>query len=217
MNKTTRYTNKGYFERYAIECLIELIDKNYSKLTHTADGSNPDWKGNDDFPVGLEVTRVMCGEDGKINRSISEYYGCGLPQNELIKKIKDKNEAQHEIYIINQTVVTPYSYNSDFINEFIETITNTIDKKINKLNKCNYKLFKKNELFLFLDYMFSFNKEQLLRIQRHSFKSDKKTYDTLFMVVQECLYVISKNEIRKIVLSADKSKIIKKNANPYLP
>lgn len=185
--KEARYT-KLYFEAYAKYSLQYNYDDIFLKLRKS---ECPDFKSNK-YDIGLEVTRAISRNDGKVWSYINQYYGRAEKGQALKNEIDTSYKGR---YKSRYGLVADTAYFSSDLNDeqIVEKVMETMNRKLFKLNNI-YKIFENNYLYIFGETGL-FDSEMIEKIKNKIIELDyQKKYDVIFINAIDRIFVIDLTE-----------------------
>jgi len=199
-----KYTTKGFFERYAINCLAELIDNRYRLLSHQKEKS-PDWIGDESFSCGVEVTRAINKYEGECYRFVADNFGKQL-SNEVLNDNLDRAIPNFHGVLEKWDKYTIFSDTKGSINHKMPLIRvkEAVEKKIVKLNG-NYRKFISNELFVYIEKCEYKSEEIEEMISKIDFSKHIIVFDKIYFLdfLGLNIYESRKERVRKLEISKE--------------
>ena len=161
--------SKDYYEQYAKEILVQIGLFNRDDIEVK---DKPDlWITSKN--IGIEVVRdIFSNEEEATNFII----------HEIIEKNRTLTEQeQHKMYKLGVESFNNRNYNFAWTPNNMTHIKSTIDKKINVLNKADFRIFEKNGLYIYVDTLI-LSEQRIIKLMDYTSRKDiKYNFDTFYL------------------------------------
>lgn len=191
-------TEKKYFELFALKLLEKYINMDIKKFE---DKEEPDWQ-NDIIGVGIEVTRNSLGT--KFWRELENVHKpISYKQINKFNKRFEKNGGrvinikQARIIFQDKEVKDGFGLNEKYFyilpvyNDNFSEVNNSIEDKLDKLNKHYNKKLQDNRLFIFTPIYIrkEMIEDEVIKINNIQ-EGHKRKFDTIYICTLNGLYIL---------------------------
>lgn len=208
--KYTCYYGKEYFEEYARLVLNDLLNLSLIHREERCGTDKPDLI-SDDERLGVEVTSAKSEEEGRHNKLFQQIYP-HENRTEIIKQEAKRLNIEKDFYIVKGLACFKLD---DSRTDRIKILADSINKKLEKLNKDKFNKYLTNALYINSAHYFKEDIEDFLENYDQFIKPTTLIFDVIYIYNVDGLYIFDNKKYSLIKFPEDKLTEYKIKAMEY--